>query len=106
MSDTARPQTVQPGRMLTRKAGPREVRRTREWPSRHLHPPMDHWTPYTELNSVLEELVTSVRSALGDAFVGAYLQGSFAVGDFDQHSDVDFIIVVKEELSDDFVAAL
>jgi predicted nucleotidyltransferase len=27
------------------------------------------------------------------------LQGSFAVGDFDLHSDVDFIIVIEEELS-------
>jgi hypothetical protein len=67
---------------------------------------MDAWTPYAELNSVLEELVTRVRDALGDAFVGAYLQGSFAVGDFDRHSDVDFIIAVREELSDDQVAVL
>ena len=57
-------------------------------------------TPYPELNSVLEELVASVKAALGEAFVGAYLQGSFAVGDFDRHSDVDFIIVVSHELGD------
>ena len=43
---------------------------------------------------------------LGENFVGAYLQGSFAVGEFDRHSDVDFIIVVEEELSDDQVLAL
>ena len=49
-------------------------------------------TPYPELNSVLEDLVASVKATLGEAFVGAYLQGSFAVGDFDRHSDVDFII--------------
>jgi len=67
---------------------------------------MDHWTPYAELNSVLEELVASLRGALGDLFVGAYLQGSFAVGDFDPHSDVDFIIAVRDELSDEHVAAL
>lgn len=67
---------------------------------------MDHWTPYAELNSVLEELVTSVRDALGNAFIGAYLQGSFAIGHFDRHSDVDFIIAVNEELSEDQVAAL
>jgi hypothetical protein len=67
---------------------------------------MDYWTPYTELNAILEELVAGVRSALGEAFVGVYLQGSFAVGDFDQHSDVDFIVGVKEELSDGQVAAL
>jgi hypothetical protein len=63
-------------------------------------------TPYPELNSVLADLVTSVQIALADSFVGAYLQGSFAVGDFDDHSDVDFIIAVRDELSDDQVAAL
>ena len=68
--------------------------------------PMNHWTPYTELNSVLEELVTSIQGVVGDQFVGAYLQGSFAVGDFDRHSDVDFNIALKDELSDDHVAAL
>lgn len=63
-------------------------------------------TPYPELNSVLEELVASVHVALGEAFVGASLQGSFAVGDFDRHSDVDFVIVVAEDLSDGHVHAL
>jgi hypothetical protein len=36
-----------------------------------------------ELNGVLRPLVEGVHDALGDSFVGAYLQGSFAVGDFD-----------------------
>jgi hypothetical protein len=67
---------------------------------------VDHWTQYPELNSVLEDLVTRVRGALADGFVGAYVQGSFAVGDFDSHSDVDLIIAVRDELSDDQVAAL
>src|SRR5205823_11361190 len=51
----------------------------------HLHP-----TSYDELNAILEALVTSVQAVLGGSFVGAYLQGSFAVGDYDEHSDVDF----------------
>jgi predicted nucleotidyltransferase len=29
---------------------------------------------------------------VGRQFVGAYLQGSFAVGDFDEDSDVDLLI--------------
>lgn len=66
----------------------------------------DQPASYAELRSVLEELVTSVRAALPENFVGMYLQGSFAVGDFDQHSDVDFIVVVRDGLSDDEVAAL
>jgi predicted nucleotidyltransferase len=67
---------------------------------------MDHPTPYPELNDVLGTLVASVRDALGDTFVGAYLQGSFAVGDFDEHSDVDFIVAVRVELTDAQVARL
>ena len=63
-------------------------------------------TPYRELNHVLHELATSARSILGRDFVGAYLQGSFALGDFDEHSDVDFAIVVEDEPDDGQVAAL
>jgi hypothetical protein len=77
--------------------------------SADLDAPRGGWlaaTPYPELNAVLEELVTSVDVALDDAFVGAYLQGSFAVGDFDRHSDVDFIIAVRDELSERRVGAL
>ena len=67
---------------------------------------MNRPTPYSELNAVLTELVSSVRRALGATFVGAYLQGSFAIGDFDQHSDVDFIIAIRNDLSDAQVAEL
>jgi len=48
-------------------------------------------TPYPELNAVLRELVESMQAILGESFVAACLQGSFAVGEFDRHSDVDFI---------------
>ena len=65
-----------------------------------------HPTPYPELNAVLREFVESVQAVLSDTFVAACLQGSFAVGDFDRHSDVDFIVAVEEELSDDQVRAL
>jgi hypothetical protein len=57
-------------------------------------------TPYTELNLVLGELVRSIEAVLHDNFIGAYLQGSFAVGDFDRHSDVDYIVAIEEELSE------
>jgi predicted nucleotidyltransferase len=63
-------------------------------------------TPYPELNSVLNELVRSIQEILQDNLIGAYLQGSFAIGDFDQHSDVDFIVVTHEDLNDEQVAAL
>jgi hypothetical protein len=63
-------------------------------------------TPYPELNAVLRELVAGVRGALGRDFIGACLQGSLAVGDFDRHSDVDFIVATAGELSDTQVRAL
>ena len=63
-------------------------------------------TPYPELNKVLDALVAGAKTVLSQGFVGAYLQGSFALGDFDRHSDVDFIIVVSDELSDGQVDAL
>jgi predicted nucleotidyltransferase len=56
-------------------------------------------TPGSELNSVLQDLVDCVQAVLGNNFVGAYLQGSFAAGDFDLYSDVDFVVVIEEELS-------
>lgn len=63
-------------------------------------------TPYAELTAVLKEMVEGIQGILAGNFLGAYLQGSFAVGDFDCDSDVDFIVAVKEELSDVRVEAL
>lgn len=63
-------------------------------------------TPYEDLNVVLGELVTSARGVLKEDFVGAYLQGSFAVGDFDEHSDADFIVVVHQPPDQESVDAL
>lgn len=57
-------------------------------------------TPYADLNGVLDELVRRVKQAAGDNFVGAYLQGSFAVGDFDEASDVDFVVALKRDLTE------
>jgi hypothetical protein len=63
-------------------------------------------TPYPDLNAVLGDLTESVQTILGPYLVGVYLQGSFAVGDFDPHSDVDYIIVIQQALSEAQVAAL
>lgn len=63
-------------------------------------------TPYPELNAVLQELMESMQSVLGNNFVAFYLQGSFAVGDFDDHSDVDFIAVIKKDISESQLQAL
>src|SRR5205085_11504228 len=57
-------------------------------------------TRFPDLNRVLADLVTGARAILGDNFCGAYLQGSFAVGDADEHSDVDFVIVAHEDVGE------
>jgi hypothetical protein len=63
-------------------------------------------TPFPDLNGVLSDLVVGARDALQDNFCGAYLQGSFALGDAGVWSDVDFIVVTNAEVDDGQVAAL
>ena len=63
-------------------------------------------TPDDELNALLAELVGRAREILGDDFVGAYLQGSFAVGDADLHSDCDFLVPVRRGPDPEQEAAL
>jgi hypothetical protein len=56
-------------------------------------------TPYDELNGLLVELTMRAHEILGENFVGAYLQGSFAVGDADEASDCDFLIPVRRQVT-------
>jgi predicted nucleotidyltransferase len=63
-------------------------------------------TAYPDLNALLEEFVESVQVILADNFCSAHLQGSFAVGDADEHSDVDFIVVSDHEITPEQRAAL
>lgn len=56
-------------------------------------------TQFSELNLILQELTERTRSILGNNFVGAYLQGSFAVGDADTYSDCDFLIPVHSPIT-------
>ncbi len=63
-------------------------------------------TIYPELNVVLRELVASAQTILAENFCGAYLQGSFAVGGADVHSDVDFVVVTEDEIGEAQLAAL
>ena len=63
-------------------------------------------TSNSELNTVLYEFVKSVQEILKDNFISAYLQGSFAIGDWDNDSDVDFTIVVENDISETNLQAL
>ena len=59
----------------------------------------------SELNTLLRVLLDEVQHVLRGHFVGLYLEGSLANGDYDQDSDVDFVVVTDQEISDvDFEA--
>ena len=74
--------------------------------SNGLRAPAREPTPFAGLNAVLAHLVERVREILGDNLIGAYLHGSFAVGDADEHSDCDFVVVVRRDLDAGEIAAL
>jgi hypothetical protein len=63
-------------------------------------------TQFPELNELLHELSERTAEILGGNFVGAYLQGSFAVGDADLQSDCDFLIPVHGPITPDQEAGL
>ena len=63
-------------------------------------------TPFPELNRVLAVLVGRASAVLGPDLVGAYLVGSFAVGDADAHSDVDVLLPTVRPVTAEQEAAL
>lgn len=63
-------------------------------------------TPDADLNQVLQELVPGIRALVGANFVGAYLQGSLAHGGWDADSDVDFAVVLEQDLPESDLPAL
>ncbi|SEQ31423.1 protein of unknown function [Lentzea xinjiangensis] len=64
------------------------------------------FTPFPDLDALLADLVSSVRDILGPTYVGAYVQGSFALGAGDLHSDCDFIVACTEPPSGEREAGL
>ena len=63
-------------------------------------------TPYPNVNEILDILFSNVKEILGHKFIGMYLYGSLANGDFDEHSDIDVLIVTDGELSESTFSAL
>jgi hypothetical protein len=64
-------------------------------------------TPYPDVNALIDRLLADVRTAVGPHFVGLYLHGSLAAGDFDPaRSDIDFVVVTSEALPADVINAL
>ena len=59
-------------------------------------------TDYPEINSVLQELLLGARGILGRRFIGMYLDGSLAIGDFEpDKSDIDFVVVTNADVASD-----
>jgi hypothetical protein len=65
----------------------------------HFDTTVGELTPYRGLDEVLVDYARMSREVLGGKFVGLYLLGSLAVGDFDLTSDVDFMVVITRELN-------
>jgi hypothetical protein len=64
-------------------------------------------TRHHGVNAVLHLFLSSVRAILADHFLGMYLYGSLASGDFrPDTSDIDFLVVTVDEISSDLIQAL
>jgi predicted nucleotidyltransferase len=59
----------------------------------------DSFTSHAEVNSLLSILLEEVQVVLGEQFIGMYLDGSLASGDFDADSDIDFVVVTREDIA-------
>jgi predicted nucleotidyltransferase len=59
-------------------------------------------TPYIDVNQVLHHFFLKIQVVLGSRFIGMYLYGSLACGDFNHdNSDIDIIVVYKDEIDDE-----
>lgn len=66
-----------------------------------------HSTAFPVVNALLSQLLSSVKEILGSNFIGLYLYGSLASGDFDiETSDVDFLVVTRDAISVEKISAL
>jgi len=64
-------------------------------------------TVHKDVNQTLAILHTSIKEVLKDDFVGLYLYGSLASGDFNPNSsDIDFVTVTKNVLTEAQVGEL
>ena len=64
-------------------------------------------SPCPGLDATLRQLLSGAQSVLGEHFVGLYLYGSLASGDFNpDSSDIDFVVVTDGELPEETIRAL
>lgn len=65
-----------------------------------------HPTPYPEVNVLLQAVLEGAQQILGGHFTGMYLEGSLVSDDFDQDSDIDFVVVTDQDVTSEQFAAL
>ena len=64
-------------------------------------------TAFPEVNTLLKLFLEKLQPILRDHLVGFYLYGSLSLGDFDpDSSDVDFLVVTEDSLSENMLAEL
>ena len=65
-------------------------------------------TQYEDVNSIVLLLLQKSQEILDKNLLAMYLHGSLATGDFNQEkgSDIDFIIILDKELSDETIQKL
>lgn len=63
-------------------------------------------TPYADLDGLLIQLLGHWHRILGEDLAGAYVQGSFALGAGDRHSDCDWLVTTHGSLTETQVARL
>lgn len=68
--------------------------------------PVHSPTPYPDVNAVLQALLSQVQTILQARFVGMYLAGSLAMGDFDDSSEIDVLVLTTDAVSDEAFLAL
>lgn len=70
-------------------------------------PALPRYTPYRDVNIILHRLRKDVEQVLGAQLIGMYLYGSLSLGDFNpETSDVDFLVVTRDDLPDHTIQAL
>jgi predicted nucleotidyltransferase len=84
---------------LERKASHRLV-------DRCYHTQMPPLTPYAEVNEILQELMKGLGAILGSELAGVYLYGSLTTAEFDRQSDIDVLVVTRDEMSDEVFATV
>lgn len=65
------------------------------------------FVPYSDVNQTISLLVNKVQDVLQEQFVGMYLYGSLATGDFNpESSDIDFLVVTEDHLPGTIISQL